>query len=387
MKRLLLTLSALTVLAIGACQDDVMGPEMATFDSERAGAPGLGVMTWNIYVGADLTQLLDVTDINDLPCAVYGVWSDVEATEFATRAKGIANQIAQYRPHVIGLNEVSTFDFTYNDALDLDFMTVLQTELQARGLSYSTGAVATNFQTPEMPIAFTSSCPAAPQDGLSYTEYDVILVRDDVTTTGSGDGNYAVALPLELPGGITLPKYSGWAYVDIEHKGLPYRVFATHLEPADVAPCYVYEALRPIHEAQAAELMQILDASPYPTILTGDLNSDASGCTTDTYPDLIEAGFLDAWLLGNGAGTGYTANEADDLQNAASELFHRIDFVLYRDGFTADSGKFQGSVDVDLVGNDPADRVETSFGYYIWPSDHAGVVANLSIAPGLGHAE
>ena len=133
--------------------------------------------------------------------------------------------------------------------------------------------------------------------------------------------------------------------------------------------------------------MQILDASPYPTILTGDLNSDASGCTTDTYPDLIEAGFVDAWLLGDGAGDGYTANEADDLQNPVSQLFHRIDFVLYRDAFTADSGKFQGDVDVTLVGDDPADRVETSFGYSVWPSDHAGVIANLGIAPGLGHAQ
>jgi hypothetical protein len=39
-------------------------------------------------------------------------------------------------------------------------------------------------------------------------------------------------------------------------------------------------------------------------------------------------------------------------------------------------------VDVDLVGEDPADMIETTFGYLVWPSDHAGVVAGLTFAGG-----
>ena len=395
MKWFLFTLPLMAALTIGACDDagpfDPAGNAATTdavlLDAVRAGSPALDVMTWNIYVGADLNQLLDVGSMEELPCAVYGVWSDVVATEFSTRAEAIADQIALHRPHVIGLNEVSTFDFAVNNSLDLVFLDVLQAEIQARGLSYAVGAVSTNFYVPGMPIAFTDACPAAPTDQLSYTEYDVLLVRDDVTTTAANNGNFSIPLTIDLPGGITLPKYSGWAYVDVEHKALPYRVFATHLEPADVAPCYVYEPLRPVHESQAGELMDLLDASPYPTILTGDLNSDASGCTTDTYPDLIAAGFADAWIVGGGAGSGFTANQDDDLRNAASELFHRIDFILYRDGPEAVKPAFQSAADVELVGEDPADRINTSFGYDVWPSDHAGVVANLSIAPGMGHVD
>lgn len=385
MKKLVLAMSVVAALASGACDQAVpTGPDTPSFDHARAGSPGLSVMTWNVYVGADLGQLLDVGSMEELPCAVYDIWSDVVSTEFPTRAKAIADQMGLHQPHVVGLNEVSTFDFAFNDALDLVFLEVLQAELQARGLSYTAEATATNFQVPGMPIAFTSACPAAPQDQLSYTEYDVILVRDDVETLDGSSGNFSVPLPIDLPGGLTLPKYSGWAYVDIEVKALPYRVFATHLEPADVAACYVYEPLRPVHDAQAGELLGLLNASPYPTILTGDLNSDASGCTTDTYTDLIAAGFEDAWMTGGGTGSGFTANQDPDLQNAASALFHRIDFILYREGVDSSYPAFKDKVAVELVGENSADRIASGGGYFLWPSDHAGVVANLSIAPGLG---
>ena len=387
MKRLVLTLSVLGALAAGACDDAVTtGPEDGSFVSERAGPSALSVMTWNIYVGADLTQLLAVGSLADVPCAVYGVWQDVIATDFPTRAVAIADRIEAARPHVIGLNEVSTFAFTFGSTPDLVFLDVLLDELDSRGLNYGAEATSTNFQV-ALPIAYTDQCPAEPQDELTYTEYDVLLVRDDVETTGAANGTYAAVLPLPLPGGVTLEKPSGWAYVDILHKALPYRVFATHLEPADIAPCTTYPELLPLHAGQALELMGILAASPYPTILTGDLNSDASGCTTDTYPDLIEAGFVDAWTLGRPLGTGFTSNQADDLQNATSELFHRIDFILYRDAFTFAGGNFRGSSHAERVGEEPADRIAstaTGSSVMLWPSDHAGVVAELRIAPGLG---
>ena len=343
-------------------------------------------MSWNVYVGADLTQLLAVGSLEDVPCAVYGVWQDVIATDFPSRAVAIADQIEAARPHVIGLNEVSTFAFTYGSSPDLVFLDVLQAELGARGLDYDASATSTNFQV-ALPIAYTDQCPAQPADELTYTEYDVILVRDDVTTTGAANGTFAAVLPLPLPGGVTLEKPSGWAYADIVHKDLPYRVFTTHLEPADIGPCTTYPDLLELHNYQALELMGILAASPYPTVLTGDLNSDASGCTTPTYPDLIEAGFVDAWTLGRPLGDGFTANQDDDLRNGASALWHRIDFIMYRDEFTTRTGRFQGSAHADLVGEEPADRIATSFGYRVWPSDHAGVVADLRIAPELGHTE
>jgi hypothetical protein len=94
-------------------------------------------------------------------------------------------------------------------------------------------------------------------------------------------------------------------------------------------------------------------------------------------------GFVDAWTIGEPRGLGFTSNQDADLLNAASKLFHRIDFVLYRDAFTTANGTFQGSSHAELVGESGADKTSTG----LWPSDHAGVMAELRIAPGLGHAE
>ena len=390
MKWLLFTLPLMTVLTLGACDD--AGPfdptERSTtdevmLDAVRAGSPALDVMTWNIYVGADLNQLL-AGDPSRIGCGVADIYGDVLATDFQSRAVAIADQIEAHRPHVVGLNEVSTFEFRFGFFHDnLVFLDILMDELADRGMDYvaPVEARSTNFQI-TLPISY-DEVTCADQDALSYTEYDVLLVRGDVEVDDVDNGNFAVPLP--LPYGLPA-KYSGWASVDIRHKDLPYRVFSTHLEPADIGPCTIDSQLIQVHGAQAGELMGLLDASPYPTILTGDLNSDASGCTTNTYPDLIAAGFADAWIVGGGAGSGFTSNQDDDLRNAASELFHRIDFILYRDGPEASKPAFQNAADVELVGEDPADRINTSFGYDVWPSDHAGVVANLSIAPGMGQA-
>jgi len=387
MKWTLFTLPLMAVIALGACDD--AGPfdpteSAATIDevqlkAVRAGPAALNVMTWNIYVGADLNQLL-AGDPARIACGVADVYGDVLATDFEARAVAIADQIEAHRPHVVGLNEVSTFQFQYGSFHeDLVFLEILMDELQDRGLNYvaPVEARSTNFQI-TLPISYdTDAC--SPQDALSYTEYDVLLVQGDVTVDDVAHGNFAQPLP--LPYGLPA-KYSGWASVDIKHKDLPYRVFSTHLEPADDGPCSVDSQLIQVHGAQANELMGLVtDASwDHPVILTGDLNSDASGCTTPTYPDLIDAGFVDAWDIGRPRGNGFTSNQAADLLNAASQLWHRIDFVLYRDDFTTRTGNFRGSSHTELVGEEQADRTASG----LWPSDHAGVLANLSIAPGLG---
>lgn len=381
MKSLVLALSLAVAFASGACDDaGPLDPEKPSFDAGRAGPSALSVMTWNIYVGADLTQLLAIEDPAQIGCGVAAVYGDVLATDFNSRAVAIADQIEAFAPHVIGLNEVSTFDFileTIHD--DLVFLDVLLEELDRRGLDYvaPVAARSTNFEI-TLPISYAADC--ADQDYLSYTEYDVLLVQGDVSRIGAENGRFDWYLP--LPFGLD-PKYSGWAFVDIEHKALPYRVFTTHLEPADSGPCEPDEELMPVHTGQAEELMGVLDASPYPTLLTGDLNSDASGCTTPTYPDLMDDGFVDAWNVGPPLGDGFTSNQDADLRNPTSELFHRIDFILYRDEFTERTGQFRGSAHTDIVGEEQMDRTDGG----LWPSDHAGVVSDLRIAPGRGHGK
>jgi endonuclease/exonuclease/phosphatase family metal-dependent hydrolase len=108
-----------------------------------------------------------------------------------------------------------------------------------------------------------------------------------------------------------------------------------------------------------------------PVILLGDLNSKADGTGTPTYANLLKpkVGFVDAWTEG-GSGEGLTCCQDANLLNPQSNLEDRRDFVL------VGRGPFQ-VIDAQVVGADPADRTLSG----LWPSDHAGVVAELRLPP------
>jgi endonuclease/exonuclease/phosphatase family metal-dependent hydrolase len=209
---------------------------------------------------------------------------------------------------------------------------------------------------------------------------DVILVRSDIEYSNEQAGNFGAVLPIAV-GGQPLGKPSGWASVDLTVKGLPYRIVNSHLEAADIAPGVVDPALAGLQAAQASELLGLADASPYPVILMGDLNSAADGSSTATYQDILDAGFVDAWMVGKPRGDGFTSGQDPDLRNPISKLHHRIDFIFYRDDRTREGGPFRGSIHVERVGEEEADRTVTG----MWPSDHAGVFAALRMAPGVGN--
>jgi hypothetical protein len=288
----------------------------------------------------------------------------------------------------VGLQEIALYRFEAQsdyvggplpppDAEDvlLDFLAILTDALEARGLSYTAASKSENMDI-ELPMCTTQVC--FPLADIRLTDYDVVLVRNDVVFDNAADGNFAAQLPIEV-GGQVIFKPSGWASVDIEFKNNSYRFVNAHLEPADVLPGGgVHPDIAYIQAMQLAELLAIVDGSPHPVIMVGDFNSDDDGSTTPTYQDVVNAGFVDAWLIGRPRGPGYTSNQSPDLLNASSQLFHRIDFVFYRDGFTTRTGSFRGSVAAELLGEAQADRTESG----LWPSDHAGLAATLRIAPG-----
>lgn len=391
MKRLLLPILALG-LAVSACdRDSLTGPNEPSFDEDRAGSPALDVLTWNAYVGARVEDLLLLQDPNQIPVEVAKLFAKVQATDFAERAEAIADQIGQTNPHVIGLQEITLFryqspgDFLIGNPTPattpiLDYLEILSQALQARGLGYTAAAMSTNFDV-ELPIAvFDEFGNLIGLDDIRLTDFDVILVRDDVLWENPQNDNFDAELEIQL-GPFTIFKPSGWASVDITLKDLPYRFVNTHLEPADIAPGVVDPDLADLQAAQLAELLGVVDGSPYPVVMAGDFNSAADGSTTETYADVLEAGFVDAWLIGPPRGVGYTSNQDSELLNPVSQLFHRIDFVFYRDEFTDGTGHFQGAVMAEVVGEEQGDRTPSG----LWASDHAGVSASLIIAPGLGH--
>ena len=229
----------------------------------------------------------------------------------------------------------------------------------------------------ELPMYTGGPCP--PCDDLRLTESVAVLARSDVEITNPDGDVFAINLPISVEGfGIEIVK--GWASIDATVKGVTRRFVTTHLEPADIGPDHaVIAEVEQIQLAQAAELVGILDGSDVPVILTGDLNSDPDGGTTDTYAFFAGEGFVDAWTKGRPRGDGYTANQAADLLNTESQLFHRIDLVLYRDDFTANGRPFRGAVHAELLGEEQADRTASN----LWPSDHAGVLARLFPPPAL----
>lgn len=132
----------------------------------------------------------------------------------------------------------------------------------------------------------------------------------------------------------------------------------THLDPASPQ----------VQVAQAKELLEGPGKTKLPLILAGDFNSNASGSGTQTYKNLIDDGFVDAWIAA-GKGPGFTCCQDADLLNAQSRLNERIDFILFK------GNKNWNAIKAKLVGEEQRDRTPSR----LWPSDHAGVAAKLEL--------
>jgi hypothetical protein len=85
------TAGALTLTGVGAAQasDDVT------------------VMTRSVFLGADLGPALRATGGREFVTAVGEIVRQVEATNFTKRAKGLAEEVQQRKPDLIGLQEVA----------------------------------------------------------------------------------------------------------------------------------------------------------------------------------------------------------------------------------------------------------------------------------------
>jgi hypothetical protein len=204
-----------------------------------------------------------------------------------------------------------------------DFVQSLVDALNARGLHYAPVAVTNDF-TVEGPGLFPTGLM-----NVQLTDRDAILARTDVPLTISHvqTGNFTHNTVLQtFQGPITLTE--GWASVDATLGHHTVRFVTTHFADSSIA----------VGAAQATELVQGPLSTDLPVMMT---------CDCDT-----------------------TVQNA--LLNPTSALATRIDYIFSRGGGLKATGD-------QIVGADPGGR-STPGGF--WPSDHAGLIAELAQGPG-----
>jgi endonuclease/exonuclease/phosphatase family metal-dependent hydrolase len=326
--------------------------------------PAITVMSRNLYLGADLSPIFAAASRGDGPGiiqATTNAWATINATNFPERAETLADEIEHSEPLLVGLQEVSLFrtgpfdSFSGNptpaEHVELDYLNILMRELERRDLNY-TPVTITNGADGETP-GFTA--PGVLQD-IRLTDRDVILVRTDMPDSKLQHSNEQTGTFANFAS-APLPLLRGWGSVDVTLRGQTFRFINTHLEQEG--------PFNAIQVEQGNELLSGPANTNLPVILVGDFNSRADGRGTETYSNLIEAGFTDAWSATRPGELGNTWGHDENLLNTTVDLTQRIDLVLFRDNLCA--------LDADVVGDELTDRTPSG----LWPSDHAGVVATL----------
>lgn len=334
------------------------------------------VMTRNLYLGADLAPVLGATDLPSLVAGAGAVLRQVTASGFPVRVEGLAAEILDARPDLVGLQEVALWRTGPASIAPLlggapsattvrhDFLALLLAELNAGEERYRAVAIQDefDFEAPadENGVACDGAAPIADAElNARLTMRDVILARvgGGVHVAAPLGGSFQHLVVVSILD-ASIPVLRGFTQIDARVRGgRPFRFVNTHLESIDPD----------IRAQQAAEL--VAPGGPatgdLPVILVGDLNSDDDTVAPDdqqAYRVLLGAGFV-------APGTDDLPScciESDDLTTGtAAEFDHQLDHVLTNAPATVHP------VDAFLTG------LAMANGY--WSSNHAGVVAALRI--------
>lgn len=340
-----------------------IAPAAAAEAPKRKRPVDVTVMTRNVYLGGDIFRPIPAQTRDEFERLAGELWTEVQSTDFPTRARELAKEVRRTKPDLIGLQEVALWRrgpdgvkdgaTTPSTQVVYDFLRTLRAELKRAGLRYAVGTKQREADI-EAPIA-------AGYD-VRLTMFDVVLVRKrkDLKVTGRLHANYETDIPVPTPVG-TLTSTRGYAAVDVRFQRKRLRFVNTHLEA-------FLDATR---EAQAREL--IARGGPLrgkrQLIVVGDMNSDPNGTESPSGAFDILAGFglVDTWARRFGPGFSCCLNQSDARDPNADGFDHRIDLILAKPRLRALRGQVVG----DQLGN----RAPNG----LWPSDHAGVVTRLRL--------
>ena len=330
----------------------------------------LTVMTYNVNEGTDFLQVLSATNATQFLLGVGDIVTQVQGTNPPERMQAVAAQILAAHPTLVSLQEVDqwylgTFDPLAGTcgtmSLEYDMLAELTAALAAQGGHYQVVLNVPEITLPATPgliLPGTFLC-------ASVTDHNVILARSDLNPRGfrlsnAQSGQFVAAVPFTTPFG-TVPITRSWASVDVQFHESTFRFIGTHLE----------SFVPPVREAQGAELRAGPANTALPVIVAMDSNAQAFPLPQDpTYVDFMTSGYHDVWseIFPSAPGLTCCQNESDN--NPVSELYQRIDVILTL-------GNVEGQ-NIALFGADPSTRTADG----LWPSDHAGVAASVTIEEG-----
>jgi endonuclease/exonuclease/phosphatase family metal-dependent hydrolase len=319
----------------------------------------LTVMTRNLYFGADLTPVITATSEEEFLSEAVEAFQTALASDFPARASAIADEIVAEEPALVGIQEATwwrTSTLTDPpqpvDELSVDFVGLILEELAERGASYEAIEIVEGFDAE-----------AAVEDlgvNVRLTVGDVMLARTDLPTSQlkisnvqSGTYDTKVVLPTPI-GELEFPRQ--WISADVKVRGTEARVITTHLE----------SIAAPFRIGQAMELLAGPADTSLPVVAIGDFNAEITA-EGDASALMLDAGFEDAWEIARPGEDGLTCCQEADLRNPVSALTSRIDLILVRGDFGVD--------DIRVFGDEP--QPDLSDLGVLYPSDHAGVVADL----------
>jgi endonuclease/exonuclease/phosphatase family metal-dependent hydrolase len=337
-----------------------------------------GTMTRNLYLGADLTPAITALTLEDFVAANGQILREVTENDFPTRAEGLADEILEKEPDLVGLQEVAlwrtapvNFEVLSKGpsatTVRYDYLEELLAELNQGKPQYEVviSEDEFDFEAPADEDEDPTTGPFGADINGRLTMRDVILARRGagVQTANATAGHFVNLLPVEILGN-QIPVTRGWTATDAKVRGSHwFRFVNTHLEAFDPA------ALVPSFRAkQAAELVAPGGpaTSDLPVILVGDLNSDDDTVAPgdrQAYETLVAAGMverstgdpnsccLDSSLLEVGKG-----GDEDDFD-------HQVDHIMTRDP------------EVVTLQSSSVSGIQPVNGF--WSSDHAGVFSAL----------
>lgn len=380
----------------------------------------VGVMTRNLYLGADLGPAIRSNSLDSFFRANGQILRDVDLNNFPVRAKGLAAEIKAKSPDVVGLQEVALWrlgepgvirikpgsppeSFT-TKAVMYDFLDLLMNQLNKGQKRYEVvkETIEFDFQGP----AFYEENPdlVAPDVNGRLTMRDVIIARvgAGVRWSDPQGANYSTIFAPRISG-VRVTVDRGWNSAEFRVRNAPpFRFVNTHLEAfgddknrvvdcmTDPGPEYASNQVS-IRCSQAKELFETaIGPSTLPVIAVGDFNSDDDSVIDPDCPDAENTpGSLPPYNGGLCGDTfAYNALAALGMRDVStsdpwsccvksdmlaagngsrSDFDHHIDHVLTRE---SDKVKMLKS---SVSGLEPVN------GY--WDSDHAGVYSKLRIQP------